>query len=94
MGSTWHVEASVHCPVGGPRDPGPYSGADSFTFVRLLLRDPDGVAGTGVTGRFLAPEVAHFLNRVVPDVLNGGSHDPVGDIAKQFNPRQMGGSWC
>ncbi|UYP69304.1 mandelate racemase/muconate lactonizing enzyme family protein [Thalassobacter stenotrophicus] len=91
MGATWHVEASVHCPVGGPGDPGPYSGADSFTFVRLLLRDPDGVEGTGVTGRFLAPEVAHFLNRVVPDVLNRGSHDPVGDIAKQFNPRQMGG---
>jgi len=91
VGATWHVVASVHCPVGGPEDPGPYSGADSFTFVRLLLRDPDGVEGTGVTGRFLAPEVAHFLNRVVPDVLNRGSHDPVADIAKQFNPRQMGG---
>ena len=91
MGAKWHVEASVHCPTGGPSDPGPYSGADSFTFVRLKLRDPDGVEGTGVTGRFLSPEVAHFLNRVVPEVLSRGSDDPVADIAKQYNPRRMGG---
>jgi len=81
----------VHCPTGGAGDPGPYSGADSFTFVRLRLRDPDGVEGTGVTGRFLAHEVAHFLNRVVPDVVNSGSADPVADISKRFNPRGMGG---
>ena len=43
MDATWHVEASVHCPLGCPGDPGPYSGADSFIFVRLLLRDPDGL---------------------------------------------------
>jgi L-alanine-DL-glutamate epimerase-like enolase superfamily enzyme len=72
-------------------DPAPYSGADSFTFVRLRLRDPDGVEGNGFTGRFLAPEVAHFLNRAVPDVLATGAEDPVGAMAKRFNPRGMGG---
>ncbi|MEO0691281.1 MAG: enolase C-terminal domain-like protein [Pseudomonadota bacterium] len=91
MQHRWQVEASVHSPSGDPGDPAPYSGADSFTFVRLRLRDPDGVEGNGVTGRFLAPEVAHFLNRVLPDALDGPADDPVADIARRFNPRAMGG---
>ena len=91
MGSAWQVKASVHRPGGQPGDPAPYSGAESFTFVRLWLRDPDGVEGNGMTGRFLAHEVAHFLNRVVPDALNGSAENPVATLAKQHNPRGMGG---
>ncbi len=91
MRPQWQAEASVHCPDGRPGDPAAYSGKDSFTFVRLRLCDPDGVEGNGVTGRFLAPEVAHFLNRVLPDALNGASDDPVSDLSRCHNPRAMGG---
>ena len=47
----WQVSATVHRPEALAGDPEPYAGKDSFTFVRLRLRDPDGVEGTGVTGR-------------------------------------------
>lgn len=91
MAGAWQVDATAHAPEADAGDPAPYAGADSFTFVRLRLRDPDGIEGNGFTGRFLAPEVAHFLNRTVPGVLADGTGDPVGEIARRFNPRGMGG---
>ena len=91
MKPTWQAKATVHRAGGQAGDPAPYSGSESFTFVRLWLRDPDGVEGTGVTGRFLAHEVAHFLNRVLPDALENPSLDPVAALAKAHNPRGMGG---
>ncbi|MFY0690470.1 MAG: mandelate racemase/muconate lactonizing enzyme family protein [Paracoccaceae bacterium] len=91
MASGWHAEASVHSPAGRPGDPAPYSGQNSFTFVMLRLRDPDGVEGFGVTGRFLADEVAHFLNRVLPGALDEDAEDPVAALARKHNPRGMGG---
>lgn len=91
MSTGWQAKASVHRPEGLPDDPAPYSGADSFTFVRLRLRDPDGVEGNGVTGRFLAHEVAHFLNRVLPEALEGSTDDPFATLAGQHNPCGMGG---
>lgn len=91
MADHWQVAASVHRPSGTPGDPEPYSGDDSFTFVHLRLIDPDGIEGHGMTGRFLAPEVAHFLNRAVPEVLNRNSQDPLAEISRRFNPRAMGG---
>lgn len=89
MPNGWQINATVHCPGAQPGDPAPYSGKDSFTFVRLRLRDPDGVEGNGFTGRFLAPEVAHFLNRVLPGALDAA--DPVATLSKEYNPRGMGG---
>lgn len=91
MAASWHVEATVHAPSASEGDPAPYSGPDSFTFVRLHLRDPDGVEGDGFTGRFLAHEVAHFLNRALPGVLDAAHDDPVAELARRFNPRRMGG---
>ncbi len=91
MTATWQIEATVHAPAATDGDPAPYSGPDSFTFVRLRLRDPDGIEGNGFTGRFLAHEVAHFLNRVLPGVLERGHDDPVAEVARAFNPRRMGG---
>lgn len=81
----------MHRATGQPGDPEAYSGAESFTFVRLWLRDPDGIEGNSVTGRFLAHEVAHFLNRVLPDALETYGFDAVSTLAKAHNPRGMGG---
>ncbi|MEM1430397.1 MAG: enolase C-terminal domain-like protein [Pseudomonadota bacterium] len=91
MADPWRIEASVHRPGADPGDPAPYAGADSFTFVRLKLRDPDGVAGEGYTGRFLAPEVAHFLNHAVAEAMAQSGADPVADMSARFNPRGMTG---
>lgn len=91
MSESWQVTATLHAPGPSEGDPAPYSGPDSFTFVRLRLRDPDGVEGNGFTGRFLAPEVAHFLKRAVPAVLNSGTNDPIAALSAKYNPRRMGG---
>ena len=91
MTASWQIEATVHAPAATDGDAAPYSGPDSFTFVRLRLRDPDGVEGNGFTGRFLAHEVAHFLNRALPGILASGHDDPVAEMARTFNPRHMGG---
>ena len=91
MSDSWQVAATVHAPGPSEGDPAPYSGPDSFTFVRLRLRDPGGVEGNGFTGRFLAPEVAHFLNRAVSEVLKSGTIDPIAALAAKYNPRRMGG---
>ncbi|GGE45544.1 enolase C-terminal domain-like protein [Actibacterium pelagium] len=91
MAASWQVEATVHSPKPMKGDPSAYSGSDSFTFVRLRLRDLDGVEGNGFSGRFLAPEVAHFLNRALPEILAEGVEDPVTVMAHRFNPRNMGG---
>ena len=84
------LEASVHAPGAMPDDPVPYAGPDSFTFVRLRVRDADGVVGDGFTGRFLAPEVAAFLNRL-SDTINDLRDDPIDKTMRQFNPRGMTG---
>lgn len=91
MATPWQVKATVHSPAAKEGDPPPYSGPESFTFVRLRLRDPDGVEGNGFTGRFLAPEVAHFLNRVLPGVLKNENDNLIAEMTRRFNPRRMGG---
>ncbi|NIA71486.1 mandelate racemase/muconate lactonizing enzyme family protein [Pelagibius litoralis] len=89
------VEARVHRPPAAAEDPEPYAGADSFVFVRLRLRLSDGCEGEGYTGRFLAAEVAHFLNGSVAEALVGC--DPLAEpnfssnLMRRFNPRQMTG---
>ncbi len=70
--------ASVHSPGAFPGDPAPYAGSDCLTFMNLRLRDADGFTGHGFTGRFLAREVAVFLNHTVAPALPATSDDPVG----------------
>ncbi|WP_422368661.1 mandelate racemase/muconate lactonizing enzyme family protein [Pelagibius sp.] len=89
------IEARVHRPPAAADDPEPYAGEDSFVFVRLRLRLSDGCEGEGYTGRFLAPEVAHFLNGSIAEMLAGC--DPMVDtdlvsiLMRRFNPRHMTG---
>lgn len=89
------VEARVHRPPAAAEDPEPYAGADSFVFVRLRLRLSNGCEGEGYTGRFLAAEVAHFLNGSVAEALIGcdplAEPDVVSILMRRFNPRQMTG---
>ena len=85
------IEASVHSPNAFPGDPAPYAGADSFTFVHLRIRDAEGITGHGFTGRFLAREVAGFLNNTVTESWPTLGEDPVGDLMARFNPRAMTG---
>ncbi len=89
------VEARVHKPSAAADDPAPYAGADSFVFVRLRLRLSDGREGEGYTGRFLAAEVAHFLNGSVAEALVGcdplAEPDLLSVLVRRFNPRQMTG---
>ena len=39
-----------------------YAGQESLTFVHCRVETDEGLHGEGVTGRFLADEVAHLLN--------------------------------
>lgn len=83
------VQAAVHRAGALPGDPAPYAGEDSFTFVRVRVRDADGVTGDGFTGRFCAAEVAHLLNGAVAEAL--GVAGPLPDLARKLNPRGMTG---
>ena len=84
------VSASVHAPGAVADDPAPYAGPDSFTFVRVRVRDAEGATGDGFTGRFLAPEVAAFLNRL-GDEIDGSAKDPLAEAMRRLNPRHMTG---
>ena len=75
MPGALRLEARVHAAPALPDDPAPYVGPDSYTFVRLRLFHRDGLIGEGFTGRFLAAEVAHFLNGTVAGAVAG--HDPL-----------------
>lgn len=72
-----------------------YAGQESLTFLRCRVTTDDGVTGTGVTGRFLADQVAHLLNGGINAAATG--MDPrdieavTGQLAKKFNPRQSTG---
>ncbi len=77
------------------RESDAYAGQESLTFLRCTVTTGDGLAGTGVTGRFLAAEVAHLLNGGFAATLNGADpldHEAVtAQLAKKFNPRQSTG---
>ena len=83
------VRAQVHRATAAPGDPAPYAGEDSFTFLRVQVRDADGVSGDGFTGRFCVAEVAHLLNGAVAEAL--ARPGPLPDLARQLNPRAMTG---
>lgn len=72
-----------------------YAGQESLTYVRCKVTTGDGVAGCGVSGRFLAAEVAHLLNGGFAATAKG--LDPLdieavtATLARKFNPRQSTG---
>jgi L-rhamnonate dehydratase len=72
-----------------------YAGQESLTFVRCRVTTSDGVAGCGVSGRFLAAEVAHLLNggfAVTAKGLDALDIEAVtATLARKFNPRQSTG---
>jgi L-rhamnonate dehydratase len=91
MSDSLRVTATVHRPGAMEGDPLPYAGPDSFTFVRVIVDDASGMRGEGFTGRFLAAQVAHFLNHAVSEALADGiAADPAALMA-HFNPRAMTG---
>ncbi len=72
-----------------------YAGAESLTFLRCRVTTDDGLAGDGVSGRFLADQVAHLLNGGIADTLKGENALDIeaitAQLARKFNPRQSTG---
>lgn len=72
-----------------------YAGRESLTFLRCRVTTDDGTTGEGVTGRFLADQVAQLLNGGIAATAKG--MDPLdieavtAQLAKQFNPRHATG---
>ena len=72
-----------------------YAGQDSLTFLRCRVTTADGLSGEGVTGRFLAAEVAHLLNGGFNAAIKNANpldHEAVAaTLTRQFNPRASTG---
>jgi L-rhamnonate dehydratase len=72
-----------------------YAGQESLTFVRCRVTTDDGLTGTGVTGRFLADQVAHLLNGGINAAATGMNpldiEALIAQLARKFNPRQSSG---
>lgn len=68
-----------------------YAGRESLTFLRLRVTTDAGLAGEGVTGRFLAAEVAALLNGTVAEAIAGQdalAHEAVRALlTRRLNPR-------
>jgi L-rhamnonate dehydratase len=77
------------------READAYAGAESLTYVRCRVTTDDGLSGEGVTGRFLADQVAHLLNGCIAAALKGANALDVEAITvqltKKFNPRASTG---
>ncbi len=77
------------------READAYAGAESLTYVRCRVTTTDGLTGEGVTGRFLADQVAHLLNGGIASTLKGANALDIEAITtqlvKKFNPRQSTG---
>lgn len=75
-------------PVGAAKG---YAGLDAPSFVRCRVVTEEGAAGTGVTGRFLAREVAGFLAGPVSEALVGRDAREIEAIRRalvtRFHPR-------
>jgi len=71
------------------------AGQENFTFLRCHVTTDDGLTGTGVTGRFLADQVAHLLNGGIAATLKDANALDIeaihATLAKKFNPRASTG---
>ncbi|MEQ8334538.1 mandelate racemase/muconate lactonizing enzyme family protein [Nisaea sp.] len=90
------IAASVHRPVaaGEQESKATYAGTDGPVFVRCRVDTDEGITGNGFTGRFLAAEVAHFLNNALAAATAGEDARGPGlmtAIERRFNPRAMTG---
>jgi L-rhamnonate dehydratase len=89
-----HIEAAVEH-IKPARASDAYAGGESLTFLRCHVTTDDGLTGTGVTGRFLADQVAQLLNGGINAAAR--TMDPLDieavtmALAKKFNPRQSTG---
>jgi L-alanine-DL-glutamate epimerase-like enolase superfamily enzyme len=74
-----------------------YAGLDAPTFVRCRVETEDGLVGSGVTGRFLADEVAALLERGMNEALRGSDARMLEEIGPRlvarFNPRGATGAF-
>lgn len=72
-----------------------YAGQESLTFLRCRVTTDDGLSGSGVTGRFLADQVAQLLNGGIAATARGMDALEIEAVtmglAKKFNPRQSTG---
>lgn len=72
-----------------------YAGQESLTFLRCKVSTAEGISGEGVTGRFLADQVAHLLNGGIAATARGMDALEIeavtAQLAKKFNPRQSTG---
>ncbi|MBX3662768.1 MAG: mandelate racemase/muconate lactonizing enzyme family protein [Burkholderiales bacterium] len=72
-----------------------YAGRESLTFLRCRVRTDEGLVGEGLTGRFLADQVAQLLNGGIAAAAKGEEALDIEAVtlklAKQFNPRQATG---
>jgi L-alanine-DL-glutamate epimerase-like enolase superfamily enzyme len=68
-----------------------YAGQEGLSFVRVSVEAGDGLVGTGVTGRFLAPQVAALLNGGIAEEIAGqdalATEATLPRLARRFNPR-------
>ena len=89
-----NIESQVEH-IKPPRESDAYAGAESLTYVRCRVTTDDGICGEGVTGRFLADQVAHLLNGGIADTLKGANALDIeaitAQLARKFNPRQSTG---
>ncbi|MGX9966257.1 mandelate racemase/muconate lactonizing enzyme family protein [Roseomonas sp. F4] len=73
-----------------------YAGRETPTFVRCRVETEEGLVGTGVTGRFLAEEVATLIQRM-EDPLRGEdarSIEAIGPrLTAQYNTRNATGAF-
>lgn len=74
-----------------------YAGLRDAAYVRCRVETEDGPVGTGVTGRFLGPEVVALLTGAMADELRGADAGETEAIrmrlASRFNPRGMTGAF-
>lgn len=72
-----------------------YAGQETLTFVRCRVITTDGLEGEGLTGRFLADQVAHLLNGGFAATLSGAAaldSEAAGvTLTRKFNPRAASG---
>lgn len=72
-----------------------YNGQENFTFLRCRVTTDEGITGEGVTGRFLADQVAHLLNGGIASAVKNADVLDIeaitATLAKKFNPRASTG---